>query len=131
MDPIENFTCPKEVFNIFNKSILYSRFKSKKKKLRDYFIPYSHVKKNTYTFVTSACLTPIRPLVLYNRNVIPADVELTLLADSFTPGTMRLDTFILTPERERIPPMSHKRFTILFHPTFTEVILSYFQLKKE
>lgn len=59
--------------------------------------------------------------VLYNRNVIPADVELILLAESFVPKTVKPDIFVLTPERERIPPMSHKRFAISFNPTFMEV----------
>ncbi|XP_011690792.1 PREDICTED: hydrocephalus-inducing protein-like [Wasmannia auropunctata] len=70
-------------------------------------------------------------LVLYNRNVIPADVELILLADSFIPKTMRPDTFVLTPERERIPPMSHKRFAISFNPTFIETCYAIFEIAVE
>jgi len=60
-------------------------------------------------------------LALYNRNVIPANVELILLAEIFTPETVNRDVFVLTPERECIPPMSHKKFAISFNPTFLKV----------
>ncbi|KAG5323149.1 HYDIN protein, partial [Acromyrmex heyeri] len=69
--------------------------------------------------------------VLCNQNVIPADVKLTLLTDSFTPKTMRPDTFVLIPEREHIQPMSHKRFAISFNPTFIETCYAIFDVAVE
>ncbi|XP_039306783.1 hydrocephalus-inducing protein homolog [Solenopsis invicta] len=100
VDRIEDFICPKEI---------------------DAHTVFARQEKCLYFRYVSIFHTHTTYLVLYNRNVIPVDVELILLANSFTPGTMRPDTFILTPERERIPPMSHKRFAISFNPTFIEV----------
>lgn len=121
---IEDFICPKEVFNSFNKSISYSHSKNKIKRL--FFQIGAHTvfarqEKCLYFRYVNVFHTHTTYLVLYNWNVIPADVKLILLADSFTPKTMKPDTFVLTPEKERIPSMNHKRFAISFNPTFIEV----------
>ncbi|KYQ52600.1 Hydrocephalus-inducing protein [Trachymyrmex zeteki] len=92
---------------------------------------FARQEKCLYFRYVSVFHTHTAYLVLYNRNVIPADVELTLLADSFTPKTMRSDTFVLIPERERIQPMSHKRFAISFNPTFIETCYAIFDIAVE
>ncbi|XP_011879966.1 PREDICTED: hydrocephalus-inducing protein-like [Vollenhovia emeryi] len=107
---IEDFTCPKEIS-------AHTVFARQEKCLYFRYVTVFH------THTTN--------LVLYNRNVIPADVELTLFADSFIPKTMRPDTFILTPERERIPPMSHKRFAISFNPSLLEAYYAVFEIAVE
>ncbi|XP_036144321.1 LOW QUALITY PROTEIN: hydrocephalus-inducing protein [Monomorium pharaonis] len=123
VDRIEDFTCPKEVFNFSNKFIsclhigAHTVFARQEKCLYFRYVNLFHI-HTTY-------------FVLHNRNVIPADVELTLLADSFTPKTMKSNTFILTPERERIPPMSHKRFAISFNPTLIEACYAVFEIAVE
>ncbi|KAM0731376.1 Hydrocephalus-inducing protein [Formica fusca] len=110
VDCIEDFICPKEIgaHTIFvrQEKCLYFRHVS---------VSHSHT---AY-------------LVLYNRNVIPADVELILLAESFIPETAKSDIFVLTPERERIPPMSHKRFAISFNPIFMQTCYAVFEIAVE
>lgn len=125
---IEDFTCPKEVLNSFNKPISYSHSKNKINRL--FFQIGAHTvfarqEKCLYFRYINVFHTHTTYLVLYNRNIIPADVKL-ILSDSFIPKTMRSDTFVLTPERERISPMNYKRFAISFNPTLIEVTLSYF-----
>ncbi|KYN44368.1 Hydrocephalus-inducing protein [Trachymyrmex septentrionalis] len=107
---IEDFICSKEIGT-------YTIFARQEKCLYFRYVSVFH----THTAY----------LVLYNRNVIPADVKLTLLADSFTPKTMRPDTFVLIPERERIQSMSHKRFAISFNPTFIETCYAIFDIAVE
>ncbi|XP_012054801.1 PREDICTED: hydrocephalus-inducing protein-like [Atta cephalotes] len=92
---------------------------------------FARQEKCLYFRYVSVFHTHTAYLVLYNRNVIPADVKLTLITDSFTPKTMRSDTFVLIPERERIQPMSHKRFAISFNPTFIETCYAIFDVAVE
>ncbi|XP_018395325.1 PREDICTED: hydrocephalus-inducing protein [Cyphomyrmex costatus] len=92
---------------------------------------FAHQEKCLYFCYVNVFHTHTTYLVLHNRNVIPTDVELTLLTDSFTPKTMKPDTFVLSPERERIQPMSHKRFAISFNPTFIETCYAIFDIAVE
>lgn len=82
---------------------------------------FARGEKCLYFRYVSVSHTHTACFALYNRNVIPADVELTLLTESLAPAIVKLDTFVVTPERERIPPTSHKRFAISFNPTLIEV----------
>ncbi|XP_072764383.1 hydrocephalus-inducing protein homolog [Anoplolepis gracilipes] len=110
VDRIEDFICPKEIG-------AHTIFVRQEKCLYFRYVSVSH----THTAY----------FVLYNRNVIPADVELILLAESFIPKTVKPDVFVLTPERERIPAMSHKRFAISFNPTFMETCYAVFEIAVE
>ncbi|XP_011066010.1 PREDICTED: hydrocephalus-inducing protein-like [Acromyrmex echinatior] len=92
---------------------------------------FARQEKCLYFRYVSVFHTHTAYFVLCNQNVIPADVKLTLLTDSFTPKTMRPDTFVLIPERERIQPMSHKRFAISFNPTFIETCYAIFDVAVE
>ncbi|KAG5334606.1 HYDIN protein, partial [Acromyrmex charruanus] len=92
---------------------------------------FARQEKCLYFRYVSVFHTHTAYFVLCNQNVIPADVKLTLLPDSFTPKTMRPDTFVLIPEREHIQPMSHKRFAISFNPTFIETCYAIFDVAVE
>jgi len=64
-------------------------------------------------------------LILHNRKIIPADVELILQANSLVPETVKPDVFTVAPKKDRVPAMAHKRFTVSFKPSSKEVIFSH------
>ncbi|EFN85831.1 Hydrocephalus-inducing protein [Harpegnathos saltator] len=57
---------------------------------------------------------------LYNRNVIPANVEITLYKESSSPVIFQPDAFVVAPDKQSIPPMSQKKFAVTFKPTLLE-----------
>nr|XP_031837905.1 hydrocephalus-inducing protein-like [Nomia melanderi] len=96
VDQIQDFDCPKEIgpHTVFTRQekCLYFR----------------------YVCVSTSHATCFK---LYNRNIVPADVQVLFVQDSLTPGTAKPDTFAVDPEDERIPPVSYKTFRVSFTPS--------------
>ncbi|XP_076283506.1 hydrocephalus-inducing protein [Lasioglossum baleicum] len=99
VDRIQDFDCPKEIgaHTVFTRQekCLYFR----------------------YVCVSTTYATCFK---LYNRNIVPADVQVSLNQNSLTPKTAKPDTFSVEPTVERIPPSSYKTFTVSFMPAMIE-----------
>ncbi|XP_076659704.1 hydrocephalus-inducing protein homolog [Halictus rubicundus] len=99
VDRIQDFDCPREIgaHTVFTRQekCLYFR----------------------YVCVSTTHATCFK---LYNRNVVPADVQVSFTQNSLTPKTAKPDTFSVEPAVERIPPSSYKTFTVYFTPATIE-----------
>ncbi|XP_014477569.1 PREDICTED: hydrocephalus-inducing protein homolog [Dinoponera quadriceps] len=110
VERIQDFVCPKEV---------------------GAHTVFAREERCLYFRQVMVCHTHKAYFMLHNRNMIPADVELTLHRNSPLSATFEPDTFVVTPERERIPPMSRKRFAISFNPTLLETYHAVFGIEVE
>ncbi|XP_015436069.1 PREDICTED: hydrocephalus-inducing protein-like [Dufourea novaeangliae] len=70
-----------------------------------------------YVSVTTTHTTCFK---LYNRNIVPANVEVLFIPDSRTLKTAKSDTFVVEPRSEEVLPSSYKTFAVSFTPATIE-----------
>ncbi|XP_043251741.1 hydrocephalus-inducing protein-like [Colletes gigas] len=99
VDRIQDFDCPKEI----GPHTVFAR-----------------QEKSLYFRYVSVMTTHAMCFKLYNRNIIPASVDVYFVPESLMPSTAKPDTFVVKPRNERVPPMSYKTFTVSFTPTIIE-----------
>ncbi|XP_053973139.1 hydrocephalus-inducing protein-like [Hylaeus volcanicus] len=99
VDRIQDFNCPKEI----GPHTVFAR--------QEKCLYFRHVCVMT---THATCFK------LYNRNIVPASVQVIFVAGSLTPSTAKPDTFVVEPQNESVPPMSHKTFTVSFTPAVIE-----------
>ncbi|KAI4504415.1 hypothetical protein M0802_000886 [Mischocyttarus mexicanus] len=106
VDNIEDFLCPKEIG-------AHTVFARQTKCL--------HFRRVTMSSVHMSCFE------LHNRGIVPADIEIKAFVKS--PSNAKPTTFVVEPQKERIPAHSHKRINITFAPALINTYHGYLEIK--
>ncbi|XP_043487241.1 hydrocephalus-inducing protein-like [Polistes fuscatus] len=106
VDNIEDFVCPKEIS-------AHTVFARQPKCL--------HFRRVTMSSTHTSCFE------LHNRGIVPADIEVKAFVKS--PSNVKPTTFVVEPQKERIPAHSHKRINIIFAPALIDTYHGYLEIK--
>ncbi|XP_046822171.1 hydrocephalus-inducing protein-like [Vespa crabro] len=105
VDNIEDFLCPKEIG-------AHTVFARQPKCL--------HFRRVTMSNAYTTCFE------VHNRGIIPADIIVKAFVKR--PSNVKATTFIVEPQKERIPAHSYKRINITFSPALIETYYGYLEI---
>nr|KAF7425254.1 hypothetical protein H0235_007692 [Vespula pensylvanica] len=105
VDNIEDFLCPKEIG-------AHTVFARQPKCL--------HFRRVTMSNAYTTCFE------VHNRDIVPADIIVKAFVKR--PSNVKATTFVVEPQKERIPAHSYKRINITFSPTLIETYYGYLEI---